>query len=455
MKNTIQKTLLMSFILFILASCASKGNFKYTKSDSGVSIVHYGKTYQVAGADPSTLISFPNTRYAKDKNYVYYDGKVLINAQVDSFTVLNMSYGKDKSSVYRKENQITGADPQSFKLITQHKDDFIYGVYSEDDNDIFYDGLIVNNVCDKSSFRQVFKSKYRTRYAQDNKCFYYGENKIPVTNPKSFKSININFSTDGETIFFKHAPLKTANIETFQTKRGGIHFSRDDKKCFYKSFEIDCEVYKKEARHPDFQKEVLTAMVGYGSNPFAVERLSKLEMFLKVSATAREFINNNDVLSPSTRPSGLYDKLIGETYSYKVILNRSTHSYGELLRITKKNNDSIVFDRVFHNQRGVYKRVSSHSGGIIKDQEFDLYHNYEVSFTNDKCLFTLGNCSYTETTSYGVQKKVNVDTEYKKGVWTYHFDIKGGKKIVDAVYDLNGMPYLIYERNNKKLVYRH
>jgi hypothetical protein len=453
MKNTIQKTLLLSFISFILASCASNGNYKYIKSDSGVSIVHYGKTYQVPGADSSTLVSFPNTPFAKDKNYVYYNGKVLINAQVDSFTILNMSYGKDESSVYRMNNKIIGAEPQSFKIITQDKDDFVYGVYSEDDNDIFYDGVVVNDICDKSSFRHVFKSKYRTRFARDNECFYYGEKQIPVRNPKDFKVFNISFSSDGETVFFNHAPLKTASVETFRSGRG-IHFGRDDDKCFYKSFKIDCEVYKKGVRHPNFQKEVLTAMAEYGSNPFAFERLSKLEMFLKVSATAKKFINNNDVLSPSTTPSGLYNKLIGETYSYKVIVNGSTRSYGELLRITKKTSDSIVFDRVFPSQRGLYKRVVGHSGGIINDQEFDLYHNYEVSFTNGKCLFTLGNCSYTETTSYGVQKKVNVETEYKNGIWMYSYDINGNKQVVEAIYDLNGMPYLIYERNNKKLVYR-
>ena len=453
MKNTIQRTLLLGFISFILASCASNGNYKYVKSDSGVSIVHFGNTYQVPGADSSSLVSFPNTRYAKDKNYVYYDGKVLINAQVDSFTVLNMSYGKDESSVYREENKIIGAEPQSFKLITQDQDDFVYGVYSKDDKDIFYDGVIVNNVCDKSSFRQVFKSKYRTRYARDNDCFYYGGKQIPVKNPKGFKAFDISFSTDGETVFFKHVPLKTASVESFRRGRG-IDFGRDDDECFYRAFKIDCEVYKKGVMHPNMQKELLTAMAEYGSNPFASERLSKLEMFLKVSDMAKEFVNNHDVLSPSTTPTGLYNKLIGESYSYKVMLNRYTRTYGELLRITDKTNDSILFDRVFYNQKGVYKRVVDRSSGIIKDHDFDIYHNYEVSFTNGKCLFTLGNCSYIETTSYGVQKQVNVETKYKNGIWMYSFDINGNKEVVEAVYDLNGMPYLIYERNNNKLVYR-
>jgi hypothetical protein len=36
----------------------------------------------------------------------------------------------------------------------------------------------------------------------------------------------------------------------------------------------------------------------------------------------------------------------------------------------------------------------------------------------------------------------------------YSYDINGNKQVVEAIYDLNGMPYLIYERNNKKLVYR-
>ena len=70
MNRLFSNILLAVTMLLLLASCASTSNVRYFKKDTEVFIQNYRDIYPVPGADASSLITFPDTPYAKDKNYV-------------------------------------------------------------------------------------------------------------------------------------------------------------------------------------------------------------------------------------------------------------------------------------------------------------------------------------------------------------------------------------------------
>ena len=99
--------------------------------------------------------------YIIDKNNVYYiiikptsfaehgghGYKILLkNADADSFEELEVGYGKDKKNVYLKGKLIKNADPETFEII-----DFVnensYGDknYSKDKNYVFFYGEQIQN----------------------------------------------------------------------------------------------------------------------------------------------------------------------------------------------------------------------------------------------------------------------------------------------------------------------
>ena len=58
------------------------------------------------------------SRFAKDKNSVYWAEKRLVGSDPKTFKVIGDSHGKDKSSVFHRSEKIIGADPNTFELVS-------------------------------------------------------------------------------------------------------------------------------------------------------------------------------------------------------------------------------------------------------------------------------------------------------------------------------------------------
>ncbi|TXI92372.1 MAG: hypothetical protein E6Q34_06565 [Burkholderiaceae bacterium] len=77
----------------------------------------------IEGADPATFTLFSEgqynlpTGYAKDKNHVFYQTKLIPEADPDTFVFLDDGYppsAKDKNHVYQGEEVVAGVDPATF-----------------------------------------------------------------------------------------------------------------------------------------------------------------------------------------------------------------------------------------------------------------------------------------------------------------------------------------------------
>lgn len=92
-------------------------------------IVSYGKKFNYDRVDINSFQLFrpakeqgrqsgsSDDRYTRDKNNVYYEGELISNADVKTYTPLKYGFGKDAKHAFYKTNMLEGVDVQSFAEI--------------------------------------------------------------------------------------------------------------------------------------------------------------------------------------------------------------------------------------------------------------------------------------------------------------------------------------------------
>lgn len=231
----------------------------YTKDNKNVFL----NDTPIQNAHPETFIIFPNTHYAKDKNFAYYfntqidgidgktfeylglgyakdhntivyQGKPIINDQIDvtTFTIItpetseyidypmigNPIYGKDKNSVYIKINdeglfsKVSEIDVSSAKVF--------HPFFLKDKNNVFYFEKKLER-SDPSSF-QVIKDEFALwdpsqsyLYAKDKNQVYFSGNIINEAESQSFEHLSLWYARDAQNIYFKNRKLPDVDRDTF------------------------------------------------------------------------------------------------------------------------------------------------------------------------------------------------------------------------------------------------
>ena len=164
--------------------------------------------HKIDGANPKT-IKVLNEYYSKDDKNVFYDSDKILNADVNSFVVLegDHSHAKDKNSVYYSGEKIEGANPKTFKIISD-------GMYSKDDKNVYAAVDII-----KGADPQTFKEVSGTNYARDknNLYYYFGDVKnLGKINEKDFKVLDNDLVKNGNEIFYSGEKLGIKNPEEFE-----------------------------------------------------------------------------------------------------------------------------------------------------------------------------------------------------------------------------------------------
>ena len=179
-----------------------------------------GKVYyepgkkEIPGVDLATFKKI-NTYFAKDKNRVYYLGKVIEGADSETFKFLGgyktltevSGYSKDNKNVYYFERRILEADPETFEVI----------------------GL--------------------TSYAKDKNNVYKGDMLISGIDSRTFKVLENYFTKDKNGIYYRERKLEGADPEKYEQnghyiKSNGTVYKNSDKMFYdYKSFEVIEEIY--------------------------------------------------------------------------------------------------------------------------------------------------------------------------------------------------------------------
>ena len=183
---------------------------------------------KINGANPKTIKAL-GYFYSKDDKNVFYGSDKVLNADVNSFVVLegDHSYAKDKNSVYYSGEKIEGANPKTFKIISD-------GMYSKDDKNVYATVDII-----KGADPQTFRRIPETNYARDknNLYYYFGDVKnLGKINEKDFKVLDSDLIKNGNEIYYLGEKADIKNPEKFEPIKASdakrILYGKDDENIY-------------------------------------------------------------------------------------------------------------------------------------------------------------------------------------------------------------------------------
>jgi len=206
---------------------------------------HFGEVIDFGELD------FGNVRIEKDKciffinnNNVYCNGKLIENADPETFAVLNTSgFATDKKNVYFKTEILKGGDATTFT--------YIDGNYYKDKRHVYFNLEKIKNA-DPATFEVIVVStsfynstNNRTTaqldrsYAKDKKRVY----RSGVTLPASFSILNNTYAIDGQYIYLYGGDiagytkvLTDADVATFELVGG--RYAKDHTRVYYQAYVI-------------------------------------------------------------------------------------------------------------------------------------------------------------------------------------------------------------------------
>ncbi len=117
---------------------------------------------------------FISYAYAKDKWNVYYNGKILYDARVDTFKPIENGrgthyYGTDGTNVFFEDQTIVNADPKTFEILWETMYEGCgYTMYSKDESNVYYENVRVPGA-DAATYEALIKG-----YGKDKRGFYKG-----------------------------------------------------------------------------------------------------------------------------------------------------------------------------------------------------------------------------------------------------------------------------------------
>lgn len=184
----------------------------------------------IPNADPKTfkLLNSPIwTEYAIDKERVFGFGKELTNADLTSFQTLSFRYAKDKNKVYCFGDTLESADAKTFetsefidpyakdknytyfncKILDEESETFevLAPMIAKNKNNVFCHAFI-NTEADAQTYHILPSSKQKNApsslYAKDTNNVYFNCSQIlKYADTETFKIIDINLAMDKNNLY--------------------------------------------------------------------------------------------------------------------------------------------------------------------------------------------------------------------------------------------------------------
>lgn len=154
--------------------------------------------------------------FTKDKNAVFYKAERILNADPQTFEVLEFGFSKDKRHVYRIGELLKDADPKSFQII-----DYIY---QKDENQVWAGGRSIN--ADVKTFELLkyhlpgYETAQTSLYAIDKNHVYFQGNVMPEADLQTFKIVCSDapyqyYAIDKNHVYYCDKVVAGADAETF------------------------------------------------------------------------------------------------------------------------------------------------------------------------------------------------------------------------------------------------
>src|SRR5688572_19298252 len=195
--------LLFQISLLILGGCQS-----YVIQKKKVYYVHWNEaTWKnkdlIDSADSKTFKRLKHRDYAKDKNYVYYEWKIIKGADPKSFKSILGYYGKDDFHGFYADKLIEGSTGKTFRVLDK-------GPYSTDGKDYYYKERPLH-VSDYSSVKILSDI-----YVKDKNFFYLNGYKHPLADYETFTELDNSFTKDKFQVYFEGEVVEGADPATIR-----------------------------------------------------------------------------------------------------------------------------------------------------------------------------------------------------------------------------------------------
>jgi hypothetical protein len=139
-------------------------------------------------------------KYAKDKNYVYFDGEIIPEADPSSFKAYGESdsFGNDIHSVYYHSSHIPNADSSTWQ--------YVRGVYSKDAHHVFSKTTILKNA-DSSTFTAVntvedIRQNGHDYFMTDKDHVFLKDNILEKVRPEGFTNLGNGYIKNNYHVYF-------------------------------------------------------------------------------------------------------------------------------------------------------------------------------------------------------------------------------------------------------------
>jgi hypothetical protein len=149
--------------------------------------------------------------YGKDKNHVYYQGKIIEGADPTTFYISDRVYTKDKNHAFYGTHLISNRADAFHRAGTNEGSE-----YATDGENYYFDEIVI-----KGTDLEIFEPGAYAYARIDNNIYHRGR-LIPGVDIKSFIALSPEFEVvkDKNNVFFKEGPINGADAETFVLIRG-------------------------------------------------------------------------------------------------------------------------------------------------------------------------------------------------------------------------------------------
>ena len=202
----------------------------------------------ISGADIRTFtVLYDQSKYflrgyAKDKNYVYYEGKILKDADVSTFGLVDAVYAKDKNYVYAYGRKIEDSDGRTFVYFNETNE-------GEDKNRVYNflgeSELKINKAYpgQEKYMGEFLVSILKYRWKKDKEYIYLRDEIIVGADPNTFKLIrdsnsdSTGYSKDKNNIYFLEKRIINVDKNSFRILQLG-DYAVDKNKAYYNDKEV-------------------------------------------------------------------------------------------------------------------------------------------------------------------------------------------------------------------------
>ncbi|MFO0764161.1 MAG: DKNYY domain-containing protein [Candidatus Gracilibacteria bacterium] len=231
---------------FIGGGYYKNGNDVYFETGGGFFLQLHDpyEAYRIDEADGKTF-SYLGNSFAKDKNHVYFTGRIIKGANPDKFKFASGSFSQyviDDKNVWYGDEAIPLVDIETFS--------YLGNSFAKDKNHVYFTGRIIKGA-NPDKFK--FASGSFSQYVIDDKNVWYGDELLQDRDPGTFGLIYDIFpheyTKDKENVWYNREIIVGADPKTFELLRptDGLTTYSKDKNYVYlngKKIDIDTKTVK-------------------------------------------------------------------------------------------------------------------------------------------------------------------------------------------------------------------